>query len=227
MLAGAVPELELGGILIALRIKGRPKRRCWASTGRCSSRCCRCRRRRAAAAGGAAELQRRAQAGQPDAAAGAAARESGPAGGGARRAGRQYPRDQRRDFSRHRGCRGRNRPLTPSSVSITAKRYSCRFPRCRRRWRVSSGCVGAWGAQQRPYAGKLATPFGEQDALRLASVSHPGMSAGWRRFPPDRRSRAVDARHGRRSLRQPAALPADSLYCRRRAARVAGAHLAG
>ena len=226
MLAGAVPELELGGILIALRIKGRPKRRCWASTGRCSSRCCRCRRRRAAAAGGAAELQRRAQAGQPDAAAGAAARESGPAGGGARRAGRQYPRDQRRDFSRP-GCRGRNRPLTPSSVSITAKRYSCRFPRCRRRWRVSSGCVGAWGAQQRPYAGCWRRRSANRMRCASPASRTRSMSAGWRRFPPDRRSRAVDARHGRRSLRQPAALPADSLYCRRRTARVAGAHLAG
>ena len=182
MLAGAVPELELGGILIALRIKGRPKRRCWASTGRCSSRCCRCRRRRAAAAGGAAELQRRAQAGQPDAAAGAAARESGPAGGGARRAGRQYPRDQRRDFSRHglpwseQAAHAQQRLDNGEAVFMPVSALSAPLARqLGLRWRM--GCATApirWPSWRRRSANRMrcASP-----ASRTRS-----MSAGWRRF---------------------------------------------
>lgn len=38
MLADAVPPLELGAILIAMRIKGKPRRKCLASIRRCNSR---------------------------------------------------------------------------------------------------------------------------------------------------------------------------------------------
>ncbi len=42
-----------------------------------------------------------------------------------------------------------------------------------RRWRNSWRCAGGWAYATAPIPAKLATPFGEGEALRLSSVSHP------------------------------------------------------
>ena len=74
MLDGAVPELELGGIMIALRIKGESVAELRGFQRAAAERMQRLvGARRRAAAGGAAELQRRAPPAQPAAAACAAA----------------------------------------------------------------------------------------------------------------------------------------------------------
>lgn len=56
---------------------------------------------------------------------------------------------------------------------------------------------------------KLATPFGEGEALRLSSVSHPEYVPRVASFFRETGGNAADARYRRRSVRQPAALPAD------------------
>lgn len=183
MLAGAVPELELGGILIALRIKGEAEEEMLGFYQAMQQQV----------------LPLQAPQGRP-------LPVVLPSYNGARKQANLTPllalllakvglpvvvhgvlddstRVTSAEIFAPWGCRGRNRPLTPSSVSITAKRYSCRFPRCRRRWRVSSGCVGAWGCATAP----IRWPSWRRRSANRMRCASPAsrtrsMSAGWRRF---------------------------------------------
>ncbi|SQI35516.1 glycosyl transferase family protein [Serratia plymuthica] len=72
------------------------------------------------------------------------------------------------------GLPGRKMPRMLSNVWTTAKRYLSRSMRYPPRWTGSLACAGAWGCVTAPITlAKLATPFAEQDVLRIASVSHP------------------------------------------------------
>ena len=82
------------------------------------------------------------------------------------------------------------RVLTETILPCWTFRPPCTPDRLRRSWRAMNRCISRWGllsaagetagdaladgrTQQRPYHAKLATPFGEGEALRLSSVSHP------------------------------------------------------
>ncbi len=176
----------MGGVLIALRIKGEGEAEMLGfyeamqnhtihayAAGRQTDADCH------------PQLQRGAQTGEPDAVAGDSAVLTGLSGGGTWRKRRSDARTDGDHFRTDGGLRHAARRSGPGETGwARAGVYSCRFRLCpllekqlAMRWRL--------GVRNSAHTlAKLAMPFAEDAALRLSSVSHRSTFRASRNFLP-------------------------------------------